>query len=313
MFYIRERNRYLVSISMIPVILFRKNDTEDTVGCHMSEMLSFGLFYDHMFSSFPEFGRRLIISDWSVISLKKLISVFTSIALVACLMSSAYAATYKNLSVAHDEWNSTGYPDWVAAVYEGSDDDDEDEDDEEEIDTDEAFVLVTSDEGEEELLESIKNNTSFSVYVDEEAISYNELIEIYTSVLGEYYSVDNEDTPVVGVAIDWLTDEDGDIVGFGSTGLECRVIVSVEADSLEEYESLLEEEYGDAVYVIEGEAEDDEDDEDDESDEDESDEDESDEDEDEDEDSSMTLFDWIFTIGILAVILIAYIIVKRTN
>lgn len=169
--------------------------------------------------------------------MKKPVSAVITLSLMICLAVSAYAASYEDILDAYDAWSSDGYPDWVSTVYE---------------DSDGISVVVTSEKGENRLLNMLDDTSSLTVYVDEDAIPHSELEQVYGDILGTYY-MGEDDSPVVSLALGWITDENGDLIGFGSTGLESRVIVGVLSDSLEEYEELFEEAYGDAVYVVDSE------------------------------------------------------------
>ena len=169
--------------------------------------------------------------------MKKTISAAIVFTLILSLATAGYAAAYDDIQDAYDAWLSDGYPEWVSSVYE---------------DSDAVSVVVTSEDAEDELMDMVDDTSSLAVYVDEDAIPHSELEQVYSDILESYYTGEDS-SPVVSVSIGWISDEDGELIEFSSTGLECRVIVEVLSESLEEYEALFEENYGDAVYLVESE------------------------------------------------------------
>ena len=79
----------------------------------------------------------------------------------------------------------------------------------------------------------LDDTASLSVYVDEDAVPRSGLEQVCGDILGTWY-MGEEESPVVSLALGWITDENGALAGFGSTGLENRVVVGVPSDSLEE-------------------------------------------------------------------------------
>ncbi len=169
--------------------------------------------------------------------MKRMISIFTALGMALCLTTAALAAeTYSDIYEAFSAWDSEGYPDYVASVSstDGS--------------GDALTVLVTSQEGAQELQDTIADTSALTLVVDEDAIPYNTLYEIQEEIIATYMT--GTDSPLAGCGIGWYSDEDGQVTGFGSTGLENRVTVDVLEDEYETYKALLEEQYGDAVYVL---------------------------------------------------------------
>ena len=168
--------------------------------------------------------------------MKKLLSILTALILAFGLTTSVFAADYADIQTAYEDWEDLQeYPDWVASVCYTDEN------------PDGLTILVTSEEGEAELLSMLDDASDVLIYVDEEAIPYNTLLSGYNEIYENYFDEDG----VFYLDIGWTVDEDGEVVGFGSTGLESRVEVGVEAGYVEEYTALFADLYGDAVAVLE--------------------------------------------------------------
>ena len=168
--------------------------------------------------------------------MKKLLSILTALIMTVCLTTTAFAADYADIQTAYDDWeNLQEYPVWVASVCYTDEN------------PDGLTILVISEEGEAELLSMLDDTSDVLIYVDEEAIPYYTLLSAYSEIYENYFDEDG----VFYLDIGWTVDEDGEVVGFGSTGLESRVEVGVVADYVEEYTALFADLYGDAVVVLE--------------------------------------------------------------
>ena len=168
--------------------------------------------------------------------MKKFFSILTALIMAVCLTTSAFAADYADIQTAYEDWEAVQeYPDWVASVCYTDEN------------TDGLTILVTSEEGKSELLSMLDDTSDVLIYVDEEAISYNTLLSAYREIYENYFGEEG----VFFLDIGWTVDEDGEAVGFGSTGLECRVEVGVEAGYVEECTTRFADLYGDSVVVLE--------------------------------------------------------------
>ncbi len=78
--------------------------------------------------------------------------------------------------------------------------------------------------------------------------SDDELNKIADELIAKYMSDATEAPVVMQIAVGG-TVIDGEVTGFGESGLEKRVVVSVRYQYYEEYRKMLEDKYGDAVYV----------------------------------------------------------------
>ena len=74
------------------------------------------------------------------------------------------------------------------------------------------------------------------------------LYEIYNEIVADYMS-DYTQVPIVMACGVCAAEINGVVTGFGESGTEKRVVVSVRYQYYEEYKKMLEAKYGDAVYV----------------------------------------------------------------
>lgn len=143
---------------------------------------------------------------------------------------------YSNISELYEYWEQNGYPDYVGGVFS----------------TDGGMnnltVLIVN--GEESKAEQIRN-----LLVDDSGVSfgtamfsYNEMKAANDEIVANYLGSDNK---VYSVGIGWIS-KDGVATGFGESGKESRVVVSVDKSVLTEYEDKFYKLYGDMVVVEEG-------------------------------------------------------------
>lgn len=80
--------------------------------------------------------------------------------------------------------------------------------------------------------------------------SDEELYKIYDELIAEYMNDNDPDAvfAVTGIGVGG-TVINGELTGFGESGLEKRVVVTVRYQYYEEYKKKIEDKYGDAVYV----------------------------------------------------------------
>ncbi len=83
---------------------------------------------------------------------------------------------------------------------------------------------------------------------DEPKYSDDELYKIYDEVVKDYMS-DYDSVPIVMSVGVCAAEIDGEVRGFGPSGNEKRVVISVKYEYFEEYKAMFEKKYGDAVYV----------------------------------------------------------------
>ncbi len=165
--------------------------------------------------------------------MKKLISVFAVLSLLLCLTIPALAqGEYANVVAAYEGWEVNGYPDYVAVVCYADEG------------TSTMTVVVTTQEAVATLEELIADTSTMEILVDEQAYSYNTLLAIGE----ELYILMTTTDSILGFGLGWSEDETGNAVGYGTTGLECRVLLDLlesEAPLGEELTAL----YGDAVVI----------------------------------------------------------------
>ena len=163
--------------------------------------------------------------------MKRLLSI---IPLLLCALLLAFpasaAAQYANAAEMYADWDQNGYPDDVCSVYstdgEGS-----------------MCILLLEDtpEREAELLALLEDpsRVSFGTGV----YSHNEMAAACDEIVREYLG-----GAVVSCGIGWSS-AGGGAKGFGESGFESRVMVSVTAEKASEYEALFAGKYGDMVVV----------------------------------------------------------------
>ncbi len=152
--------------------------------------------------------------------------------LVLLLGVTVSAAQYGGAQDLFVEWETNGYPDYVAGVYsvDGG-----------------AELEILLVEGQEDKAEELQALVDQELTLEYGAIySHNELMRINDEIVQAYMM--NGDGKVVGCGVGW-TVIDGEVSGFGESGRESRVTVSVLDDAAQEIADLFYEKYGDAVVV----------------------------------------------------------------
>ncbi len=166
--------------------------------------------------------------------MKKLICTFLALCLVFSLSVSAMAAEYANIFDLMLDWEENGYPDDVGGVYSTDG-------------TSESLTVLLVDDGdhsrENEIRAMLDDDTTASFAACQYSMS--QLQTIRNEIVNAYME---EDHDIYGCGVGW-----GSNGGFGASGQELRVIVTVAEDRVEEYSSLLSERYADAVVVEAGE------------------------------------------------------------
>lgn len=153
--------------------------------------------------------------------------------LVVLLFSvTAVASQYGSAYDLFAEWEANGYPDYVGGVssLDGG--------------SELVILLVEGQEDKAEELQALVDQELHLAYGAK--YSQNELTRINDEIVQEYMI--NGDGKVVGCGVGW-TVVDGEVTGFGESGRESRVTVSVLDDAAQEIADLFYEKYGDAVVV----------------------------------------------------------------
>ncbi len=133
------------------------------------------------------------------------------------------------------DWETNGYPDDIGGVF---------------YDQETGrmtILLVNPSIGRETELSEIIPGVAFlpSVY------SYNELLAVQDAITKEMMAQPDEEAMIYSAGIGF-TAIDGMITGFGESGKEFRVVVSVDQSVFEETADRLYQRYGDMVYVEAG-------------------------------------------------------------
>lgn len=160
-----------------------------------------------------------------------LLTTILAMPLSAAAEEGAYADIF---TLYNDVWSYEGQPDWVCSVSstDGS--------------MENLTVIVHSAEQEAELRSMLQDDSTLTVIISETAYTERELMLVQQEIVRKYMK--GSDPIVCGAGIGW-TSMDGELTGFGESGKESRVIVSVLPEYVEEYAALFREEYGDMVYV----------------------------------------------------------------
>lgn len=165
--------------------------------------------------------------------MRRLICVLFALCLCLTLGMSAMAAPYADISALFQHWEQFGYPDYVAGVYstDGS-----------------AYnltvQLIGDEDGSREAEIRAMLNDDSEVTFEAGTYSHQRLLQIHQEITDGYML---EGSGVYACGIGWGMDG-----GFGESGKESRVVVTVDEARLEEYAAAFSGIYGDAVVVEAG-------------------------------------------------------------
>lgn len=169
--------------------------------------------------------------------MKKLLSLFLIIAMLSFSSTALATAGAADVSDLYNYWETNGYPDDVGGVYYDN------------ATGDLVITLVGADEARRaEIVAMVEDNAGLSL--GESQYAYNDLLAVHKEIEVEMPGSNNG---IYSVGIGWWS-IDGEVVGFGQSGKEFRVIVSVDESRLAEYQQTYEARYGDMVYVEASEA-----------------------------------------------------------
>ncbi len=156
--------------------------------------------------------------------------------IVSFVCSISVFAVYSDIYALYESWEQNGYPDYVAGVYstDGSYDN-------------LTVQLVGDTDGtlEDQLRSQLERDDSLTV--ESGSYSYNRLLEIQDEIVQEYML--QGDGTIVGCGVGWGSDG-----GFGPSGKESRVVVTVRPENLDTLKEEFQSSYGAAVVVEPGEA-----------------------------------------------------------
>lgn len=154
------------------------------------------------------------------------------LALVLLLTSAAFAdGEYSDIYALYENWMENGYPDDISGVCS--------------LGESGLCVMLTDDTPEREAeIRSMLADDSGIVF-EPGKYSYNEMLAVRDEIAEKYMG---KDKPVAGIGIGW-TSVDGKVTGFGESGHECRVVVSVLTGETQKIAAELIERYGDMVVI----------------------------------------------------------------
>ena len=165
--------------------------------------------------------------------MKKLFGALLALAMALSCTTPVFA-TYQSIYDLYAAWEQDGYPDYVAGVYstDGS---------AEHL----TVQLVGDTDGalEAQLRGQLLDDSALTV--EPGTFSHNELLQINQEIV-ETYMIQQPGS-VVSCGVGWNADG-----GFGSSGKESRVVVTVLADDADAFAQLMKDAYGDAVVVEQG-------------------------------------------------------------
>lgn len=133
------------------------------------------------------------------------------------------------------EWEMNGYPDNVGSVYYDSDSEKH------------VISLVNDDEEHRNEIRALLSDPDFQDF-ETATYSYNELLAVQHEIEKEMMAQTEDTINISSAGLGWTT-IDGELVGFGPSGKEFRVVVGVPESSFAEYSEKYETLYGDMVYV----------------------------------------------------------------
>lgn len=170
--------------------------------------------------------------------MKKILGTMISLIL---LLSFAYVSSGAEIAddvwVLYEYWETKGYPDDVGGVYYDA------------ASNGLVIILVDADEVRKaEILSMVKSTDGLSF--GESKYSYNEMRAVQNEIIQD---MSDSNGKIYSVGVGWKTTED-EIGGFGESGKEFRVVVTVDKSVFDTYVSTYENRYGDMVYVEVGEA-----------------------------------------------------------
>ena len=166
--------------------------------------------------------------------MRRIICILFALCLCLTMGIGVMAAPYADISALFQYWEEFGYPDDVAGVYstDGS-----------------AYnltvQLVGDEDGSREAEIRAMLNDDSEVTFESSTYSQERLQSINQEIT-EFYMY--EGSGIYGSGIGWGLDG-----GFGESGSEFRVVVTVDETRLEEYRSIFSGIYGDAVVLEAGE------------------------------------------------------------
>lgn len=135
----------------------------------------------------------------------------------------------------YNDWEMNGYPDYVGhVIYDDT------------VDKYEIGLVNATEADKNEILSKIGNNDG--VVLGTARYSYNELLKFQNQIIDDTNGVEG----IYGLAVGW-TSVDGEVIGFGESGKEFRIILTVDENLYGEYVKKLQEDYGDMVHVETGE------------------------------------------------------------
>jgi len=172
--------------------------------------------------------------------MKRLVSILIALALTLCLAGAAFAQTPEEVRAGAEalfqDWEMNGYPDDVGGVYYDQD-------------TGGMVILLVNgtDARRQELL-ALAGNPATGLAFGESRYSYNQMRAVQDEIAARM-----GDGDIHSVAVGW-TSANGEVTGFGDSGKEFRVVVSVDEGAYDQYAAAWQAQYGDMVYVETGKA-----------------------------------------------------------
>ena len=127
-------------------------------------------------------------------------------------------------------WEREGYPDDIGGVY---------------FDNDSGSLALLLVNPTPERIAELRALAGHDLIITPSTYSYNELRRIQDEIWAEV----GADSKIFGVGVGWTSDEDRNVIGFGESGKEFRVLVWVDETVFEHYSSEFARRFGGRVVV----------------------------------------------------------------
>lgn len=166
--------------------------------------------------------------------MKRLLCCLLSVLLLtAVLAGTVLAAEFPTVMELYNDWETNGYPDYVADVFSTSGG------------WEMTILLVEGADDKADEIRAMVDSTD-GLTVDTGAkYSHNELKAVYEEITSTLAGGSGD---IVSCGLGWHT-VNGEVTGFGESGKESRVVVSVKSEKAQAYADLFAEKYGDMVVV----------------------------------------------------------------
>lgn len=167
--------------------------------------------------------------------MKRLKTIMLTVLITLSIFTVAFATDGKlTKEELFAKWTEDGYPDDVGGVYY---DDAQDKT---------VITLIDPSDGRIDEIRSLVTDPETLAF-DQGKYSYNDLLAVQREIEKEM-ATQSDKPSIHSVGIGWIS-IDGKVTGFGESGKEFRVVVSVDESVFSEFAAKYKEKYGDMIYV----------------------------------------------------------------